>query len=147
MQVVRYARCVGTMIGLDGPVQRWTASLNKIIQRVLKINASTGSLVERLCDFQIYCVSVLSKVSAPPGKRTFLLPPCLIALWMPSILYVDWTAMENLKRPHKTRSRRLPLDYSVMIYISRILLDQPLRGPPKFWDRTAVIELRTSCHT
>ena len=32
----------------------------KIIQRVLKINASSESLVERLCDFKIYAVSVLS---------------------------------------------------------------------------------------
>ena len=34
----------------------------KIIQRVLKINASTKSLVERLCDFKIYATSVLSVI-------------------------------------------------------------------------------------
>ena len=32
----------------------------KIIQRLTKINASTKSLVERLCDFKIYAISVLS---------------------------------------------------------------------------------------
>ena len=32
----------------------------KFIQRVLKINASTKILVERLCDFKIYAISVLS---------------------------------------------------------------------------------------
>ena len=30
------------------------------IQRVMKINASIKSLVERLCDFKIYVISVLS---------------------------------------------------------------------------------------
>ena len=32
----------------------------KIIQRVLKINASSKSLVERLFDLKIYAISVLS---------------------------------------------------------------------------------------
>ena len=36
----------------------------KFIQRVLKINASTKSLVERLCDFKIYAVSVLSFIGS-----------------------------------------------------------------------------------
>ena len=36
----------------------------KIIQRVLKINASTKSLVERLCDFKIYAISVLSFIGS-----------------------------------------------------------------------------------
>ena len=40
MQIVRHAKHVGTMIGPDGSLHRWTAS-RKIIQRVLKINAST----------------------------------------------------------------------------------------------------------
>ena len=63
MQVVRYARYVGTMIGPDGHIHRWTAP-RKIIQRVLKINASTKSLVERLCDFKIYAVYVLSYIGS-----------------------------------------------------------------------------------
>ena len=58
MQIVRHAKYVGTMIGPDGHLHRWTA-LRKIIQRVLKMNASTKSLVERLCDFKIYVISVL----------------------------------------------------------------------------------------
>ena len=36
----------------------------KFIQRVLKINASTKSLVERLCDFKIYAISVLSFIGS-----------------------------------------------------------------------------------
>ena len=44
----------------------------KIIQRVLKINASTKSLVERLCDFKIYAISVLSFIGSvcAPEKAT-----------------------------------------------------------------------------
>ena len=36
----------------------------KFIQRVLKINASTKSLVERLCDFMIYAISVLGFIGS-----------------------------------------------------------------------------------
>ena len=60
MEVVRHAKYVGTMIGPDGHIRRWSAAPEKIIQRVLKINASTKSVVERLCDFKIYAISVLS---------------------------------------------------------------------------------------
>ena len=44
----------------------------KITQRVLKINASTKSLVERLCDFKIYAISVLSFIGSlwAPDKAT-----------------------------------------------------------------------------
>ena len=44
----------------------------KFIQRVLKINASTKSLVERLCDFKIYAISVLSFIGSvcAPDKAT-----------------------------------------------------------------------------
>ena len=44
----------------------------KIIQRVLKINASTKSLVERLCDFKICAISVLSFIGSvcAPDKAT-----------------------------------------------------------------------------
>ena len=59
MQIVRHAKDVGTMIGPDGHLHRWTAPRTKVIQRVLKINASTKSLVERLCDFKICAISVL----------------------------------------------------------------------------------------
>ena len=46
--------------------------LGKIIQRVLKINASTKSLVERLCDIKIYVVSVLGYIGSisAPDKAT-----------------------------------------------------------------------------
>ena len=45
MQIVRYAKYVGTMIGPDGYIHRWTAPRKRFIQRVLKINASTKSLL------------------------------------------------------------------------------------------------------
>ena len=68
MQIVRFAEHVGTMLGPDGHIHRWTAHREKIIQRVLNINASTKSLVERLCDLKINAVSVLGyigSISAP----------------------------------------------------------------------------------
>ena len=68
MQIVRYDMHVGTMIGPDGHIHRWTAHQKKFIQRVFKINSSTKSLVERLCDLKIYALSVGS-VRAP-GKAT-----------------------------------------------------------------------------
>ena len=55
MQIVKFAMYLGTMIVPDG---------RKKIQRVLKINASTKSLVERLCDLKIYAVSVLSYIGS-----------------------------------------------------------------------------------
>ena len=64
MQNVRHAKHVGTMIGPDGHIHRWTAHQKKFIQRVLKINASTTSLVERLCDFKIYAIPVLSFIGS-----------------------------------------------------------------------------------
>ena len=86
--------------------------------------------------------SSLSLHSAPRGKRTFLLPPCPVALWMLSMLYVVWSAMAHLMRPHKTRSKRLQLDYFVINHIHRILLGQSPCGPPKLWDPSAAIEPR-----
>ena len=71
MQIVRYAKNVGTTLAqLDtfivGQHQK------KFIQRVLKINASTKSLVERLCDFKIFAISVLSVIGSvcAPDKAT-----------------------------------------------------------------------------
>ena len=52
MQIVRHAKYVGTMIGPEGHIHRWLAP-RKNIQRVLKINASTKSLVVRLCAAEI----------------------------------------------------------------------------------------------
>ena len=72
MQIVRYAKYVGTMIGPDGYIHRWTAHRKKFIQRVLKINASTKSLVDRLCEFKIYAISVLCFIGpvCAPDKAT-----------------------------------------------------------------------------
>ena len=63
MQIVRHAKYVGTMIGPDGYILRWTAP-RKIIQRVLRIDASTKSLDERVCDFKLYAISVLSFIGS-----------------------------------------------------------------------------------
>ena len=44
----------------------------KIVQRVMKIHASSKSLVERLCDFKIYAISVrgfIGSVCAPSKPR------------------------------------------------------------------------------
>ena len=56
---------------------KWTPSsldgtLENFIQRVMKINASTKSLVEQLCDFKIYAISVLSFIGSvcAPDKAT-----------------------------------------------------------------------------
>ena len=72
MQIVRHAKKVGTMIGPNGHLNRWTAPRKKFMQRVMKINASTKSLVERLCDIQIYAISVLSFIGSvcAPVKAT-----------------------------------------------------------------------------
>ena len=72
MQIVRHAKYVGTMIDPDGHLHRWTAHRKKFIQRVLKINASTKSLVERLCDIKIYAILVLSFIGSvcAPDKAT-----------------------------------------------------------------------------
>ena len=43
------------------------------------------------------------------------------------------------------RSRKLPLACSVTNYIRRILLDRSPYGPPRSWDPSAVIKLRTFC--
>ena len=64
MQLVRHAKYVGTMFGPHGHLHRWTAARKKFIQRVMKINASTKSLVERLCDFKIHATSVLSFIGS-----------------------------------------------------------------------------------
>ena len=55
--------------------------------------------------------------------------------------------MESMKKPRNIRSESLLLDYSVTNFLSSILLDESPCEPPNFWDRSAVIELRTSCTT
>ena len=72
MQIVRHAKYVGTMIGPRGHLHRWTVARKKFIQRVVTINASTKSLVEQLCDFKIYTISVLSFIGSvcAPDKAT-----------------------------------------------------------------------------
>ena len=72
MQIVRLAKYVGTMIGPYGHIHRCTAHRKKFTQRALKIDASTKSLVERLCDLKIYAVSVLSYIGSicAPDKAT-----------------------------------------------------------------------------
>ena len=72
MQIVRYAKYVGTMFGPDGYIHRLTAPWKNSSSACLKISASTKSLVERLCDFKIYAISVLSFIGSvcAPDKAT-----------------------------------------------------------------------------
>ena len=68
MKIAKYAKYVGTMIGLDEYLHRWSAPRKKFIQRARKRNESTKSLVERLVDFKIHALSVLGylgSISAP----------------------------------------------------------------------------------
>ena len=72
MQIVRHAKYVGTMIGPNGHLHRFTAPQKKFVQRVMKINASAKSLVERLCEFKIYAISLPSFIGSvcAPDKAT-----------------------------------------------------------------------------
>ena len=71
MQIVRCAKYVGTMIGPDNYIHRWTAPRKKI-QRVLQINSPTKSLVERQCEHKIYAIAVLGFIGSAcaPDKAT-----------------------------------------------------------------------------
>ena len=65
IKIAKSAKYVGTTSGPEG--HSWTAH-RKIILRTQKIIASTKSLVERLCDANIYALSVLcytGSISAP----------------------------------------------------------------------------------
>ena len=73
------------MIGPDGHIRRWSAPRKKFIQRVLKINASTTSLVERLCEWKIYAISVLFFLMVPHAHPTRRFPGPYNAL--PSSLF------------------------------------------------------------
>ena len=59
MKVVKYGKYVGTMIGPEGHLHRWTAPLKKFIQRCRKSTKTSKSLVKRLVDFKVYALSVL----------------------------------------------------------------------------------------
>ena len=70
MKIVRYAKYVGTMIGPEGHVHRWTTPRERFFQRTRKINGTSKCLVKRLIDFKIYALSVLGhwgSISAPDG--------------------------------------------------------------------------------
>ena len=72
MQIVRHAKYVGSVVGPDVFLHRWDSTQEKFVQRVMKINASTKSPVERLCDLKIYAISVLSFIGSvcAPDKAT-----------------------------------------------------------------------------
>ena len=59
MKIAKFAKYVGTMIGAEGYLHRWTAPWEKFNQRTRKINGTSESLVERLVDFRVYALSVL----------------------------------------------------------------------------------------
>ena len=64
MKTEKYAKNVGTMIGSEGHIHRWTAPRVKFIQRAGKINGTSKSLVERLVDFKICALSVLGHLGS-----------------------------------------------------------------------------------
>ena len=126
----------------------WTVGIHPIsLAARHRIAACSNTLNQGLEKIQAARTYDFARVLAlsVSGERTFLLPPCLVALRMLSTVNVVWTKMANLMRPHKTRSRKLPQAYSVTYCTDKILLDQSPYGLPKCWDRSAVIELRTSC--
>ena len=59
MEKFQHAKYVGTMIGPEGHLYRWTAPRKEFIQRTSKINGTARSLVERLIDFKENALSVL----------------------------------------------------------------------------------------
>ena len=50
MKIVKYSKYVGTMIGPEGHIHRWTAPREKFIQRARKVHETSKSPVERLVD-------------------------------------------------------------------------------------------------
>ena len=98
MKIVRHAKYVGTMIGLDGYIHPWTHP-EKFFQRVLKIFASTKSLVERLCDLKIYAISVLDFIGMrirqgnPQGRE----PSWCWALCVVLVLSCEWIHSSALR--------------------------------------------------
>ena len=57
-KIVKHAKYVGTVIGPEGHLHRWTARREKFIQRTGKTNGTSKNLVERLVDFKILgCIS------------------------------------------------------------------------------------------
>ena len=76
-RVPRDANCSTRLICWNHDWPKWTppsldGTAEKFVQRVLKIKASTKSLVERLCDIKIYAISVLSFIGSvcAPDKAT-----------------------------------------------------------------------------
>ena len=71
MQFVRHAKYVGTMIGPDGYLHRWTAPRMFYPARV-ENQCFYQSPVERLCDFKIYAIPVLRFIGSvcAPDKAT-----------------------------------------------------------------------------
>ena len=70
-RVPRDANCSTRQICWNHDWPRWTPS-SLVRNRELKINASTKSLVERLCDFKLYAISELSFIGSvcAPEKAT-----------------------------------------------------------------------------
>ena len=68
-RVSRNADCSTRHVCWNNDWSKWTppslyGTSEKFIQRVLKINASTKSLVQRLCDFKIHAISLLSFIGS-----------------------------------------------------------------------------------
>ena len=79
MKIVKYAKYVGTMIGPEGYLHRWTAQRKSSSKELGKSMGPPKSLVERLTDFKIYALSVLGywgSISAPDGTDPKRGGPC-----------------------------------------------------------------------
>ena len=72
-------------------------------------------------------------------------PPWPVAPRMLSVLFVAWTVMANLVKFRRIKSRRLLLDCFLTNHMNKALLCLFPFEALKSWDRSVVIELRTSC--
>ena len=82
---------------------------------------------------------------SPVWEKEFLAPSMACSTANAVNIVCRLIVMSNFTKLRRIRSRKLTLDYSEANYMSRTLLGPSLYGPPKFWDRSVVIELRTSC--
>ena len=63
-RIAKSAKYIGTMIGLEGSLHRWTAPRNKFVHACRKIVGSPKSLVERWVEYKVYAPPVLAYVGS-----------------------------------------------------------------------------------
>ena len=114
ISVVSVLSYIGSMVPCVALVLTWSVSTLSASRPAIELpRVRTRSTMDlRRFRQPERLILLLSLRSAPTWKRNFLLPPWLATPQKRSILYVVWTAMANLMRYHRTRSRRLPQAYS-----------------------------------